>query len=106
MFPTLVYRCPGEHFGLNGKTYKYAQAVDSAAFDALLADGWKATLPEACGLVSAPVEIEPEADLLAPPTRAELEAKATELGLKFDGRTRDGKMSAMIADALAEQDGG
>ena len=36
----------------------------------------------------------------APPTRAELEAKATELGLKFDGRTTDRKLLAAIDAAL------
>ena len=32
--------------------------------------------------------------------RAELEAKATELGLKFDGRTTDAKLLAKIDEAL------
>jgi hypothetical protein len=36
----------------------------------------------------------------APPTRAELEAKAAEMGLKFDGRTSDRKLAQAIADAL------
>lgn len=36
----------------------------------------------------------------APPTRAELEQKATELGIKFDGRTTDKKLAAKIAEAL------
>lgn len=31
-------------------------------------------------------------------TREDLEAKATELGIKFDGRTSDKKLSALIAD--------
>lgn len=36
----------------------------------------------------------------APPTRAELETKATELGIKFDGRTKDKKLGQLIQDAL------
>ena len=101
-FPTILYKCPGVHAGPLGKTFKTAQAADQSALDALIADGWHATLPAACGIVSAPVAVEPEpeADLLAPPTRDELEAKANELGIKFDGRTRDGKLATMIADAL------
>jgi len=38
----------------------------------------------------------------APPTRTELEAKATELGIKFDGRTKDKKLGQLIQDRLGE----
>ena len=38
----------------------------------------------------------------APPTREELEQKATELGLKFDGRTSDKRLLARIETALKE----
>jgi hypothetical protein len=44
------------------------------------------------------VQAEPQDD--APPTRAELEAKATELGIKFDGRTKDKKLGQLIQDKL------
>jgi hypothetical protein len=44
-----------------------------------------------------------QADEDAPPTRAELEAKATELGIRFDGRTRDKKLGQLIQDRLSEQ---
>jgi hypothetical protein len=36
----------------------------------------------------------------AAPTRAELEAKATELGIRFDGRTKDKKLGQLIQDRL------
>ncbi len=39
----------------------------------------------------------------AEPTRAELEAKATELGIRFDGRTKDKKLGQLIQDRLSEQ---
>lgn len=39
----------------------------------------------------------------AAPTRAELEAKATELGIRFDGRTKDKKLGQLIQDRLSEQ---
>ena len=39
------------------------------------------------------------------PTRAELEAKATELGIRFDGRTKDKKLGQLIQDRLSEQTG-
>lgn len=38
----------------------------------------------------------------AAPTRAELEAKATELGIRFDGRTKDKKLGQLIQDRLSE----
>ena len=52
---------------------------------------------------AAPVE-EPTAvpDDDAAPTRIELVAKATELGLKFSKRTSDEKLLAMINEALKE----
>ena len=46
-----------------------------------------------------------QADDDAPPTRAELEAKATELGIRFDGRTRDKKLGQLIQDRLSEKTG-
>jgi hypothetical protein len=41
----------------------------------------------------------------AAPTRAELEAKATELGIRFDGRTKDKKLGQLIQDRLSEPTG-
>jgi hypothetical protein len=38
-----------------------------------------------------------------PPTRSELETKATELNLKFDGRTPDKKLFKMIEESLKGQ---
>jgi len=45
----------------------------------------------------------PEDD--AAPTRAELEAKATELGIRFDGRTKDKKLGQLIQDRLSAPTG-
>ncbi len=49
------------------------------------------------------VDEAPEDD--AAPTRAELEAKATELGIRFDGRTKDKKLGQLIQDRLSEPTG-
>ncbi len=46
------------------------------------------------------VDKAPEDD--AAPTREELEAKATELGIRFDGRTKDKKLGQLIQDKLGE----
>lgn len=45
----------------------------------------------------------PEDD--AAPTREELEAKAIELGIRFDGRTKDKKLGQLIQDRLSEPTG-
>jgi len=49
------------------------------------------------------VDTTPEDD--AAPTREELEAKATELGIRFDGRTKDKKLGQLIQDRLSAPTG-
>jgi hypothetical protein len=49
------------------------------------------------------VDTAPEDD--AAPNRAELEAKATELGIRFDGRTKDKKLGQLIQDRLSAPTG-
>jgi len=49
------------------------------------------------------MDIEPVDD--SAPTREELEAKATELGIRFDGRTKDKKLGQLIQDRLSENTG-
>lgn len=104
MFPTTLYKIPGPHSG-PGFTYAYAGASDQDAYDALKAKGWCDSLPEALAppvVAPAAPEVaspEPVADD-APVTRAELEAKASELGVKFDGRTSDALLLTRINAAL------
>lgn len=43
--------------------------------------------------------VEPESEEIEI-TRADLEAKATELGVKFDGRTTDAKLAERIEEAM------
>jgi hypothetical protein len=52
--------------------------------------------------VEAVEAVEAVPDDNAAPTRAELEAKAEELGIKFDGRTKDKKLGQLIQDKLSE----
>lgn len=61
--------------------------------------GWKQPAP-----AIEPVP-EPVIDDAAP-TRAELEAKAKELGIRFDGRTKDKKLGQLIQDKLSEPTAG
>ena len=46
------------------------------------------------------IEPDPIVESDAPPTREEMAIKARELGIKFDGRTSDKKLSSLIATAL------
>lgn len=107
-FPTFVYRCPGVHQRTGG-TYTYQSVQDEAGHAESLKGGWFATLPEAIDAHDNPKKpamiesLEKLVDAVAsdaPPTRAELEQKAKELGLKFDGRTTDKKLAALIAEKV------
>lgn len=100
-FPRFVFRCPGAYQRMGG-SYGYRSVEDEESHAKAIAEGWFGTLPEAIEAHDAPkpaqVAQEPaqiHAD--APPTRQELEQKAKELGLKFDGRTTDKKLAALIA---------
>lgn len=95
-FPTLVYKSPGDHFGPGSATYSYKGVREQAQLDEALSSGWFRTLAEAL----AGDHDEPSDD--SAPTREELEEKATELGLKFDGRTTDAGLLKKIETALAE----
>jgi len=97
-FPTLVYRCPGPHFGPRGSTYNYVGVNNEDELVLRVAEGWCVTLDEA---VDGKKPAVPADD--APPTRVEMEEKARELQIKFDGRTTDRKLSALIETALRNQ---
>ena len=101
-FPALVYKDKGK-YDRKGGTYDFTGVQNAEELASKLASGWYLSLEEAINPVSAaPVKEEviiPDDD--APPTRAELEAKATELGIKFDGRYSDKRISQLIEDALA-----
>lgn len=91
---TMVYRPGGEHL-IHGHQVDY-QVIDADEVDGALADGWFLTAVEA----GESVKVEPVVDATTPPTRAELEAKAKDLGIKFDGRTTDKKLGEQIAEKL------
>lgn len=93
---TIVYK-PGGPYQCLGGTFDYKGVNTQEEFDAAIAAGWHADYAEM--LNPKPKEpAEPVSD--GAPTRAELEQKANELGLKFDGRTGDKKLGEMIAEAL------
>lgn len=101
-FPSLVFRCPGEHFAHDGETYKYSPVNSQSELDDKLASGWSKTLVEAVAArknPQAPTNPNVVQDN-APPTREEMEQKAQELKIKFDGRTSDAKLLKLINEAV------
>jgi hypothetical protein len=105
-FPTIMYRVPGPHKKPRGGTYKTTGAADKAEFDALLKKGWFPSYEEAAagkiaGNASKAADpVEEAIDDKSAPTRDELETKAKELGVSFNGRTSDKKLAERIAEAL------
>lgn len=97
IFPTIVYRCPGDHHRAGG-TYGFLGVSDSAGLSLALSSGWFLTLPEAIAGVAN------EAEDTSAPTREEMAIKAVELGIKFDGRTTDKALADKITAALSEQE--
>jgi len=91
-FPRLVYKNTGP-IERQGGTYDCVLVLNEVEYDAKIKAGWLHCI--------GAEPITPEAELEeAPPTRSELEAKATELGLKFDRRMGDKKILAMITKAM------
>jgi hypothetical protein len=103
-FPCLVYKAEGNYIRPHG-TYDFIGVDNQKELEHKLREGWFESLEAAIENKAAKavkVVSEPVLDDNAPPTREELEAKATELGLKFDGRFSDKKIAQMIDEALAK----
>jgi hypothetical protein len=96
-FPAMVYKSPGKHLGAGG-SYDFAGVENAEELQAKLKDGWFSSLPEA--IESENKEETAKEDDTAPASRQELEEKATELGVKFDGRFSDKKIAQLIEAAL------
>jgi hypothetical protein len=66
---------------------------------------WRERLNKEPVAIPLPLTESNPIDEYSEPTRAELETKANELGIKFDGRTRDKKLTQLIQDKLSENTG-
>ena len=96
---TMVYKHPGKH-KIHGDLFDY-KIVDAepeeeggeSELDQALSDGWFKTTTEAKEGIPSDDEM---------PTRAELEAKAEELGIKFQANWKDGTLLEKINEALEE----
>lgn len=101
IYPRFVFKNGGP-IQRAGGSYDSVLVADEEAHAAKLADGWFDSIPDAIeGKVKEPEPKVPAVDPDdAPPTRAELEAKAAELGLKFHHKTGDAKLAELIKQAL------
>lgn len=92
-FPRLVYKSASLH----------ELVKNEEEFSSALERGFFASVPES--VIGIPASAKPvlhEIKDNAPPTRDEIEVKAKELGLKFDGRTSDAKLLKLIDAAVKE----
>lgn len=102
-FPRIVFKCPGD-LPRQGGTFKVLQVSDDVTHARAVADGWFSSLPEAIEshdnpkLAVAVVDVAPVVEV-EHESRESLEVKAKEIGIKFDGRTSDAKLSRLIAEA-------
>lgn len=103
-FPRMVYQASGTE-EIHGGKFSTNIVNNQDELDAALADGWHLTTPEAKAAAEKPTTTttasNTNTDDDAPPTRAELEQKATELGVEFSPRIGDAKLAERIEAALA-----
>ena len=97
-FPRMIYQV-GSQEEMHGGRFDYEIVQDQDALDVMLANGWYLTTCEA----KAAAEQTPVEPAETPLSREEIEAKATALGIAFDGRTSDAKLLAKIDVALTKE---
>jgi hypothetical protein len=96
-YPKHVFKSPGP-YEWKRRTYAVATINSDEELSQMLASGWHETRSDA---FNPPANVEvPEVVEIGAPTRAELEQKARELNIKFDGRTTDKRLGILIAQAL------
>jgi hypothetical protein len=112
-FPRFVYLSPG-NFRRGKSSYRYVSVNSLEEHDAYLAQGWSTSADLAIDRANAPTPAPAPAPVPtpapapavpednAPPTRTELETKAREIGLRFDGRTSDRTLLRRITQAIGE----
>lgn len=89
-FPRILYR-PGTAWTLESGVFDLLTVASAEEAEAAHAEGWRLDQ-----YAASEVAEEPE-----PLTRAELEAKAAELGLTYHHKTGDKKLAELIAAKLA-----
>lgn len=112
-FPMMLYKAGGPE-QIHGGSFSTLIVGNLDEHDAAIADGWCETTPDALDAQQAEKERAARAaaeraeqtsgDSAKPPTREELEQKATELGIAFSARLSDKKLGEAIAAKLAESE--
>jgi hypothetical protein len=107
-FPKMVYRFPAQLADaqqMQDGIYDALIVEDEVAHDNALDGGWSETpadARDAAKLAEAGGKAADISDDGMPATRAELEQKATELGIEFSPKIGDAKLAERIAAKLAE----
>lgn len=96
--PTMLYKYPGTEQLQDGK-YAF-RVVDAEHVDQAITEGWHATPAAAKAAHESAQAAAVEAAKNVPPSRAELEQKARELGIEFKGSHGDATLAKMIEDKL------
>ena len=95
-FPRMMYQAAAsEHpsaLALESGHYLCLVVADKAEYEAALKDAWHIDQYKA-------KDAKQDADDDAPPTRAELEVRAAQLGIKVDGRWSDSRLAEAVAKA-------
>ena len=97
-YPKHLYTTPGPHEGNGGVTFDFIIVQGPEEEQAARAAGWQ-DFADAIEPKKAPKDTGSPDDN-APPTRAELEAKAHELGIEFSPKIGDAKLAERIQAAL------
>jgi hypothetical protein len=93
-FPRMLLRV-GTAVELDSGRYDW-RIVSEAEYQQAIADGWHLDQYAAKDADSHPADLNASGEV----TRQEMEAKAKELGLKFDGRTSEKRLMSMIDEAV------
>jgi hypothetical protein len=97
-FPRMIYKTGGPE-EIHGGRFHTLIVHGADELDAALAAGWFLSTPEAAEAAAPKATTMPDDN--APASRAELEQKATELGIEFSPRIGDVKLAERIEAALA-----
>lgn len=105
-FPKAVFTAPGAEL-VDGEGVTSRVVTSQDELELALADGWHETPRGALDAHQAALDAQrkPDDDTKdenRAPTRAELEQKATELGIAFKAQTSDKKLAESISAKLAE----
>jgi hypothetical protein len=97
-FPMMIFKSPGPEL-YEGRSFIFAIVENEAELVGARMKGWAETTSEAIAIADARAKVSEAVatDSLAPPTRAEIEQKSTELGISFTFANTDQELLDLIA---------